>query len=841
MRKNNFPFLFGREAADSILKLEKLISHKSIEYYEQVISIRSIVKLVKKDLKKLLYYHIKEENNKDVQNKLLNLKRDIHNDRNVNVKHLKAYFSEELTYKFERYFHFLGEEKKVISKGRILFMKEREEVSEALFEYSKKEYLLKGLSFSSPTLLNRLQFRKRLKYRDYNKKAHQTELGLTQYVSRCLTKTSPFSTFNAITCYKKDATDYTPYSPLRKGSVQINATILYYVKQILSNCKLTRNCIEIKLNSNLVKKEGNYHYLQNKKNNEYFKKITATEFLSFLITDISRTRGGLSDIVNRGIKVVDTDKKTLTIYLLSLINEGILEWDIPVYASDISWPTKLISYIRDLKSSSITIELIDIIDRLNNRRKKIALSNSFERLRLIKENYELWNDFFSRNNKDSKSVISEKNLYYEDYAHTPSNILPIEFINKIKSELNGFSNSFSKEEARKLNTLEVTEYFKFKYIKEDAIPVLQFYKDYYSEYKKELLLMEENGTRVFTSPFFGAFSKSNSLKKTELLRKNITRILQDGNNTFAFDKAHIKEKKITRKNSALSIYFQIVKKGEQPLIVINDIKNSMAMTASRFLHMYPKEVTEKLKTLIIDLFPDGMNASITDASAFNVNIFPNLTPYYIKTPNNQNSGIESKEILLNDLFFKVENNMLCIINEEKKLVNTFNFSLENIQYKSELFQLLNSLSPAIIFNQKDIINEAVNQIYLQRQKESDIMVLPRIYYGTHIVMQRKTWLVNKIDLPKITKDEWEYFINVNEFIKKHSIPSEVFVTISKQSLKPKDDSHKPQYINFKSPVFVKLFMKLTLKIDKRLKIVEMLPNSEHIKDLGEDKVREYTI
>lgn len=845
MTEQNFLFLFGREAADSIFHLEKLKVKECNEILLQINSIRTKRTKLKDKLNELLYNDIGGKQNAKVRNKMLNLKRDIYNDRKINIENLGLYLSKEFMSKFERYLYLLKTEENLINKGRTVFAKEREEITINLFELAKKDYLTKGLLLSSSTLLNRLQKREIKKYKDFHKKDHRIEYSLIQYISRCLTKTSPFSTFNTTICYKKEAKLYKPFPPERKSVVQLNGAILYYVKKIICSCPIAQRHVTIKVNPTYKDEGDHYSFLHNKDNNEYFKKVASSEFVSYLISNVSKSPKSLIQIIHTITDVVEADEKTLKSYILKLIEIGILEWEFHVYISDIYWPDKLIDYLKILYAKDSTIdylpELIIIIERIKENGEKIEKCSLEDRMGYIKDVYHSWKAFYSKFKWEGiKSVINENNIYYENYVDTPEKGIKVQFVEKIKNELNLYFKALSSDIIGKWNNLDIELYFKFKYGKNASVPVLQFYEDYYFYYKKNPEKVLKDDLKTNNSFLLLKLKKENSLMSK--VQSEFRSIVQNPNNVFLKEEvflSHKISKEILRKRYK-SAYFQVVRDGEKPLIVINNVIHNIAQAISRFLYSYDSEITRELKRNINNLYSEGINVGLRDASMSNINIFPELVDNYIDSPNNQGIRINSKGINLNDLIIEEENDILKIKNKSKKAINVLNFSLENIHNKSELFQLLNAISSENDFGLA-LLNQIINSSYSKQEQSVALKMLPRIYFGEHIIIQRKTWILHSAILPNSIKDEWEYFVAINQFVKENDIPEEVFVTISKREIEPKNDDYKPQYINFGSPVFVKLFKRLTSKAQEKITIVEMLPNSNDIQGIEEKKVREYIL
>ncbi len=169
--------------------------------------------------------------------------------------------------------------------------------------------------------------------------------------------------------------------------------------------------------------------------------------------------------------------------------------------------------------------------------------------------------------------------------------------------------------------------------------------------------------------------------------------------------------------------------------------------------------------------------------------------------------------------------------------------------------------------------------------EPHILYRPRITYEGALILTRKCWFVPSALFPVRSADEssFDYFLRVNRWRKTHGIPCEVFVRISPlphrapqvvegalpevlpdkahehneaaapeaaESPTPEEapppgqgpngpsrkrrtavsrDLHKPQYIDFSSPLLVGLFGKMTVNLDHfMVTLEERLPASEQL-------------
>jgi hypothetical protein len=130
---------------------------------------------------------------------------------------------------------------------------------------------------------------------------------------------------------------------------------------------------------------------------------------------------------------------------------------------------------------------------------------------------------------------------------------------------------------------------------------------------------------------------------------------------------------------------------------------------------------------------------------------------------------------------------------------------------------------------------------------------PRITYNGTVVVARRRWAIPSVLFPKPYPDErdHEYFIRLNSWREQHTIPSQVFAKVlasERPGSKPNEaesaeplpqrneeetpsvparprvrrsqDFRKPQFIDFESPLLVKLFPKLPADLEKFTVVLE---------------------
>jgi hypothetical protein len=308
--------------------------------------------------------------------------------------------------------------------------------------------------------------------------------------------------------------------------------------------------------------------------------------------------------------------------------------------------------------------------------------------------------------------------------------------------------------------------------------------------------------------------------------------------------------------------------GEEKLMgVLNASFPGFGKLFSRFLHIFDDSITGDMRKWNETCQGDALLAEDTDASYFNANLHPPLLPYEVRIPGGHNTLPSEKQIPITELLVKLDETgkRLQLIHEpSKKRVYVIDLGFQGHKGRSQLFQLLEKFSRAEYLFPMPLVNAAMSiarpeQTPAGEKKEQipGIRVSPRVVYDNRIVLQRKGWQIPVELLPfkEPGESSWAYFVRVNQWRHELQMPDEVFVNVVERMMvqippkaKPKAkqnptrDDYKPQYISFKNPFLIDLFEKLIKRVAYSLKVVEMLPNSQHLLKVGENRhITEFTI
>ena len=348
------------------------------------------------------------------------------------------------------------------------------------------------------------------------------------------------------------------------------------------------------------------------------------------------------------------------------------------------------------------------------------------------------------------------------------------------------------------------------------------------------------------------YSANDEVKITEKILKN------------SIQSADIEYKEIKNTSLGFFLMFYNSKKhnGENEIkAFLNTSFPGYGKMTSRFLHLFPDDFTKKTNEWNAKYCNENILAENIDSGIMNFNLHPALMPNEISIPGGNFVLNASKRIPISRLLLNInkEENSLQIIDENSgKRVYAFDLGFQGYGGRSELFKFLENFTLSKLINFYSLTNriyemfKPVTKSY--KGKNGSVKIFPRICYNDSIIITRKEWVIPKVLLPlkNQSEKESEYFVRLQKWCYEMELPNEVFIKLNSQTAvkeeksKPKKnfsrDDYKPQYINFNNPFLVRLFEKNLDKVIDNLRVYEMIPDSEQILKINNQKyVTEFVV
>jgi hypothetical protein len=276
---------------------------------------------------------------------------------------------------------------------------------------------------------------------------------------------------------------------------------------------------------------------------------------------------------------------------------------------------------------------------------------------------------------------------------------------------------------------------------------------------------------------------------------------------------------------------------------------------SRFLHILDPAVTQEVRDCNAAACPDDcLLLENTDGSYFNANLHPSLLPYEICVPGGHNNVPVANQLPITDFvveFDATSAELILCHQPSGKRAYVFNLGFQAAAGRSQLFNLLENFAPAEAYP-LHLLTNAVQQAQQQQNPAlvdtARIRLQPRIIYEQQLVLQRRRWVVPVELLPvrEQGQTDADYFLALQQWRTQAGIDEQVFAISSSRGNTGRGgkraagapaagrDDYKPQYIDFASPLLVRVFEKMLTKVSVQLQLEEMLPAPGHLYQTGQD-------
>lgn len=866
------------------------------EIFDRVHLLYKTREQLKEKISTAIHLAVASAQDETTKKKLLNLRRDIYNDRAVKEQGWQLLATSTTSPEFHQWILDYRENSKeaalLLEKGHTVFTDELASERQQLHALLQQDKIQKGLVLSSRSLLEACEKYFGRAAGPLDKKELHTEHSLLKYLSRIYAKISPFSTFNSIStgCFTDAYTDL--YGMLPGGSTEmishifLNNLAFRRLKTLITHDEQIYERLPIRINPTVMLKNGAFSFLTNANNHEVFHKIPVSDFLILLEKMVRAGELNYSGLIEAVItnEKIKADPAQLRQYLDKLIAVGFFDLSLGVSGTDTEWDIKL-SQLLETRIGSQHEKCNAIIrglEKLRGNADAYALADVAQRGELLYDSYEIYNALLTTleagmENKNAQLSVRERftlkpeQLFLEDTTVDASFFINREKITALVRVYDEMLRNLQHFEPYLPDECRMEFYFKNKYPEQERVSVLQFYEDFYRDVMTKIEEREKDSVANpgYTRPEFGPVWKEKKAQQkkwydlfVERLRSNPG--AEDENCIYVSneDIRYASEKAGMHSDSevlprSFSLFFQGWRegKGYDYKYVVNASWPGFGKMFSRFLHILDPAIAEELRRQNAAYVENGKYVCIenTDASYFNANIHPPVAPYEVRIPGSHNNLPEAQQLEVSDFYLERQpgKDTLQLIHAPSKKEPMFlNAGFESPGKRSQLFQILDRFGPGKWLSGGPVIMAIENQYYpdsSQGENAPPVLIRKRIVLENLIVLRRKQWIIKKEIIPvqKPGESDWLFFSRLDAWRRKLSVPEEVFVRVvpelhnrqlTEEQLKyiTKDD-YKPQYINFSSFFFASLFSKMIRKVPVYLEIAEMLPGREDIIPVNEKR------
>lgn len=543
-----FPYTLIRVGGGSYDALETMEIKETPLILSEIRALEKEAGSLREQLSDYLFKVIHDHEDSTVQKKLLNIKRDVFNGRNLSegkVAYLRNNLSDHSL--LDSYLDNCSQTEGLIAKGEETFKAETIKARKALQGLTRMDNLRKGLVLSSQTLLRACDnYARRNPDKKFKKQDLKTELSLIKYLTRICGKTSPFSTFThlAMGCFEEGGSGSDVFNGLQEkaeavGHIRLNNTLFKQLQSLLPHHPDYRDAIRIRPNPTLTRQADHYLYLTNSNNVESFQRIPLNPVLDLFWELSAAEKSGVrhKDLVTKAGEAVDAAPEDLIAYIGQLLEFGFLERNFEVSGIDPDWDihwgaileewdeniphlSELKEVLKDLRAKA------EVYAEKDDRGRIAMLEEAFERFKAIymtlheaaglpevermspeeqreyhlkkkeeeeKEKAESGEDGEAEKSEEDEvfkhMVLTNFNfkpeqMFYEDAALPASYPMDKEAFSEIARTMEQLYDALSFFRHDREDMLNMTHYFKNHY--SQPVGMLDFYESYYRDYKKPL-------------------------------------------------------------------------------------------------------------------------------------------------------------------------------------------------------------------------------------------------------------------------------------------------------------------------------------------------------------------
>ena len=701
-------------------------------------------------------------------------------------------------------------------------IKEEEDYHEAMLMFQKKlqdlsqsEVLLKGVVQTSESFFERIIKFQNKPITSFRKKEFQTQRSLFQYFSRTIGKTSPFSTLTTLSpfhledkVFKNISTDFL------KSKLQYNNQLFFEIKNwVLAQTEI-HPFLNLVANPTIQQLDNDLLFLKNKLDGEPFNKIETNEVIAIILEKVNSTLS-FQELVNELKEVIEAEESDIVNYLFQLIDLGLLNFVFPNLKGNSNRVGDWLRWVKSFPKFDGQDKLIHLFTFLKNSKFAFQNGNSRERIKI--------KTFIIKTLSDlGFEEIPIKYLFYEDVGKECKITVREEKVESILLITHQLVELIEPLMYDKMLS-KVYSFFENKENKIKRIGLLDFYEQFSQQdiSESEFYQNQINKRRVFWKK---------ELKKIVQLdeKDNVNLLLQELNTIH--DKMRIQNldnQLSTRRIHSLSGHFQFFEENNLTKGVLNGISPGYGKLFGRFTSFFPTTTLQDFKKWNKEESENEIWIQNDDASIYNAN---SDQPFFQKKISIRNSDSSFTEaVSLENIELRWDAKLKEIELWEKQLdkrIKVFDTGVVSPSQRSLLFQILKIFGAPFV--SISILTELVNELL---EKDVAVKDIPRITIDKQLVIQRKGSIIPKESFYKKGKKEYreDFFQGINEWRKLFSIPEITYIKHIDST------NHKPQLIDFKSPLSVLVFEKILNSGSDAILFNEMLPTENQLEEIEGEK------
>ncbi|PTL78728.1 lantibiotic dehydratase [Vitiosangium sp. GDMCC 1.1324] len=790
---------------------------------------------------------------------LLSAKRDVFNDRPLAQKVLERarvrLASADLEL-LEEWHQRHARRQELLVSGEALFREEQVAQRRLMQELARNPILLRGLTLASDSLISKLHKYAETPVEEQDARLRKVEIGLLAYVSRMVTKTSPFSTFTQVTLGRWDAAEapgrisVQPSTAGVKGQLQIGHLPLRQLQEAIQRHPVLKEHVPLWPNPHQWVREGRRNILQRlevgpprPRISHTTERLTAVAETPQLGTWVSLIRPGetYTEAVQRLTGPTASSQKVSQL-LNQLLETGLVlrQFALPEQRWD------LLEALRGALER-IPVEpapsLVARLTALGECYRRFESAQPSERLALLRRMEEVLREAFELVQGTLAPEWSECIVYEDTTLEATEARIGSGLWEQSRDDLLLLQRLLPLFTNRPLGRRILTSAFVQLYGRGGTCDnVLDFYERSRRVFGGDLDAVER------FSPGFPQDAKDTPLlpreerlRVQELREEFILRVREELSReqpVWEIPRDWLKSlvERLPASYSApwasFSYMAQVVP-GEQPLLVLNEAYSGHGQFLARFaaltggLDARNNPLCQGMLETERRLLPPGHSlAELLGVFGFNACLHPRMTSQLLAYPGSWPEPGEEGVLRLPELrlVHDPETERLRLLAKDGTELHPVYLGLLVPRLTPPLYQFLLQFGevgkyPLPFWNLIDARRPP--------QEEGHIRHYPRMMLG-RLVLGRRRWLMPRELLPRTNPGSPGFgeLLELNRWRERHGLPKQVFVRAGRGRGRTRDVERKPQFIDFENAFLLRLLDRQIEHVEQMLTVEEALPGPD---------------
>lgn len=809
-----YPLAMARIAARPLSCLDVLRSSELFAATDVLICARRALRAEREIVSAELHRVIGQCANPAQRGKLVRARRSLYNGRSLSAQErdvIRANGTVALERALEALERAATAEATHAASCRTLYTRRCEREAAALREIVRDETLLRGVALSSQSLFERIKEWSSGAEGQNGARYSQVERGVLRYLTRMVMKATPFSTFCRVAAaeWRDSSSDG---APMVEGQLDRTNTCVRLNKALYGTIWVTlrardpvRNRLRLRVAPALRRIGDVYELLSTERRREVFRRVPATPIVDCIL-DIVRKDSGctiarITDVLIRTTEC-NAARADLDAYVRKLVDAGLLQPCAVVDDQEPDWDVPLARFLGEIDDPTC-VTVASSLGALREALSRYEHAASERRMELLTE---------MRRHVAVMLAVLELEDYsgatpiFEDVASTAALNLPggprvLALLRTVRE----FGELLTRLAPARVEQANMRHFLDAAYGVGRAVPLLEFYREYYRDGKKERVAhAQSDGTsRAHFDPFRLPIARALRQRVHELVAL-MTREWAKAPGAVELQLPLEEVRAILHRAPerpsaprSVSCFLQVVPDGPETRVVLKRwaFGSGHGKYFSRFLPLLPERLESEVKARNERLAEYGYAEILGDAS-FNGNLHPPLLAAAIAYPTCDTQpppraiGADALDVVADA---DDENALLLIHRESGRRVIPVDVGFLVRESRAPFYQLLvqmgDDLDCMIEWPDELTLAEAasrsgdgapqVETVTIAGAIASRISYRPRVLLGSGIVLARRRWRIPRASIPRRERGESgsDFFVRLSVWRVAEGLPDEGYVSI----------------------------------------------------------------